>query len=153
MTDNEDTTLTLTRLFDASPDQLFAAWMQREQFQAWIGPEGMQCEVPVLEAKVGGRYRIIMNLSDGNTIPVSGRFKVIDAPTKIVFSWSWENDPSKQSLITLTFVAKGERTELTLRQQGLGTIDNRDAHGQGWNSALNKLEHYLTAQPAVARAG
>ena len=36
-------------------------------------------------------------------------------------------------------------TELTLRQEGLGTVENRDAHGTGWNSALNKLAGHLAA--------
>jgi uncharacterized protein YndB with AHSA1/START domain/DNA-binding transcriptional ArsR family regulator len=142
----DDRTLTITRLFDAAPSRVFRAWLNREEWQSWIGPEGISCEVPLLESRVGGRYRISMHLSDGRTIPVAGIFKTIDAPHKLVFTWNWEGDASPESLITLTLRAIGNKTELTLQQEGLQTIANRDSHGKGWNSALNKLAVYLAQQ-------
>jgi uncharacterized protein YndB with AHSA1/START domain len=149
----EDTTLEITRLFDASPARLFDAWLDREQWQAWIGPEGVHCEVPLLEPRVGGRYRITMRLSDGRVIPVAGVFKTIDVPRTLAFTWGWEGDASRESLVTITLRAKGDQTELTLRQQGLGSVSNRDDHGKGWNSALNKLKAYLAAGRARTAQG
>jgi uncharacterized protein YndB with AHSA1/START domain len=142
----DDTTLEITRLFDAPPARVFDAWLNREEWQSWIGPEGLNCEVPLLEPRVGGRYRIAMRLSDGREIPVAGIFKTIDAPRTLVFTWGAENDPTRQSLITLTFREKAGKTELTLRQEGLASVSNRDDHVRGWNSALNKLVAYLAAQ-------
>ena len=144
----EATTLEITRLFDAPPARVFGAWLNREEWQTWIGPEGMNCEVPLLEPRIGGRYRIIMRLSDGRVSPVAGVFKIIEAPRTIAFTWAWEGDPSRKSLVTITLRAKGDKTELTLRQEGLGSVSNRDDHGKGWNSTLNKLVAYLaTHQP------
>lgn len=142
----DDTTLEITRLFDAPPARVFNAWLNREEWQAWIGPEGMNCEVPLLEPRIGGRYRIVMRMSDGSEIPVAGVFKIIDAPRTLAFTWGWENDPTRQSLVTLTLRDKGGKTELTLRQEGLGSVSNRDDHGRGWNSALNKLVAFLAAR-------
>ena len=139
----EGMALEMTRFFDAPPARVFDAWLNREEWQAWIGPEGMSCEVPILEPHVGGRYRIMMRLSDGRVIPVAGVFKIIDAPWKLVFTWGWEGDPSRESLVTITLHERGGQTELTLRQEGLGSASNRDDHGKGWNSALNKLASYL----------
>jgi uncharacterized protein YndB with AHSA1/START domain len=144
----EDTTLEITRMFDAPAASVFNAWLNREEWQAWIGPEGMNCDIPLLEPRVGGRYRITMRLSDGRVVPVAGVFKSIDSPRRLVFTWGWEGDPSRESLITITLREKGDKTELTLRQEGLGSVSNRDDHGKGWNSALNKLVAYLaTHQP------
>jgi len=142
----DETTLELRREFDASPAAVFDAWITREQWAAWIGPEGISCEVPLLEAKVGGRYEISMRLANGRVIPVSGVFEAIDRPHRLVFSWGWNGDPSRQSRITLEFTARGPRTELVLRQEGLGTVSNRDDHGKGWTSALNKLARHLAAR-------
>jgi uncharacterized protein YndB with AHSA1/START domain len=141
----DETTLELRREFEASPAAVFDAWLTREQWAAWIGPEGIKCEVPVLEARVGGRYEISMHLANGQVIPVSGVFEAIDRPRRLVFSWGWDGDPARQSRITLEFNARGTRTELLLRQEGLGTVSNRDDHGKGWTSALNKLAIYLAS--------
>jgi uncharacterized protein YndB with AHSA1/START domain len=141
----DDTFLEITRMFDAPPARVFDAWLNREEWQSWIGPEGINCEVPLLEPHIGGRYRIVMRLSDGRVIPVAGIFKTIDAPRTLAFTWGWENDPTRQSLVTLTLREKAGKTELTLRQEGLGSVSNRDDHGRGWNSALNKLVAHLAA--------
>jgi uncharacterized protein YndB with AHSA1/START domain len=140
-----DTTLVITRLFDAPAARVFNAWLNREEWQAWIGPEGMSCEVPRLEPKVGGRYQITMHLSDGRVIPVAGVFKTIEPPRKLVFTWCWDGDPTRESLISLTLRETGGQTELTLCQEGLGSSANRDDHGRGWQSALNKLVAYLAS--------
>jgi uncharacterized protein YndB with AHSA1/START domain len=137
-----DTVLEITRVFDAPPARVFAAWLDLEQFQAWIGPEGVDCEVQLLEPQVGGRYRLVMDTPE-RVIPVSGVFKSIEPPRRLVFTWGWEGDPIRQSLITLTFRELGGKTELTLRQEGLGSVESRDGHVRGWTSALNKLDRHL----------
>jgi uncharacterized protein YndB with AHSA1/START domain len=152
----EDTVLQITRIFDAPPARVFDAWLIGEEWQAWIGPEGVHCEVPLFEPRIGGRYRMIMRMSDGRVIPVAGVFKIIEAPRSFAFTWGWEGDEERQSLITITLNDMGGKTELTLRQEGLGTVENRDAHGMGWNSALDKLVGHLAAgepQPTDRPAG
>ena len=146
----DDTTLELRREFDASPAAVFDAWMTREEWAAWIGPEGMKCEVPTLEARVGGRYEITMHLGSGQVVPVSGVFQVIERPRRLVFTWGWNGDPSRQSLVTLEFHPRGTRTELVLRQEGLATIANRDDHGKGWSSTLNKLDRHLASRSSAS---
>ena len=140
----DDTVLIITRIFDAPPERVFDAWMERKEWEAWIGPEGTSCQLPQMEPKVGGRYHLIMNLSDGQKINVIGTYKTIERPSKVVFTWGAQDTPEKTTTVTLTFRdAANGRTELTLRHENLETAENRDAHGKGWNSALNKLERYL----------
>ena len=143
MSSVEDTTLIITRLIEGTPAQVFDAWLTREEWQAWIGPEGVNCDVSALEPHVGGRYRLEMRMPDGGRIITTGIFKTIDRPRSLSFTWGAEGDPTRQSLVTLTFVEVGQKTELTLRQEGLGSASNRDLHAKGWNSALNKLERYV----------
>ena len=144
MSPANDTVLEITRVFDAPPTRVFEAWLDRRQFQSWIGPEGVACDVQLFEPQVGGRFRLVMNVADGRAIPVSGVFKSIEPSRRLVLSWGWEGDPLRQTLITLTFKALGGRTELTLRQEGFGTVESRDGHVRGWTSALGKLEQYLS---------
>ena len=134
--------LELKRIFDATPEHIFDAWLTRERFQSWIGPEGTKSDVTVFEPKVGGRYRMLMRLSDGEEIGVTGIFKTIERPRQIAMTWKWENGEN-DSLLTITLRTVGDRTELTLRHDGLLTQENVDGHRKGWNSALNKLERFL----------
>jgi len=147
ITPHDEVTLVLTRILDAPPARVFDAWLNREEWQAWIGPEGVRCEVPLLEPRVGGRYRITMHLAGGQAIPLAGVFKIIDRPHTLAMTWGVEGDRSRQSLLTITFMKLGQSTELTLRQEGLGSVSNRDDHGKGLNSALNKLVAYLASLP------
>jgi len=143
MTADDGTTLMIERTFDATAEEVFDAWLTRERWQAWIGPEGMDCKVTLLEPRVGGRYRIDMCAPDGSIIPVSGQFEVIDRPRALQFTWGWDGDPSRQSLVTLGFAEVNGTTEFTLRQQRLGTADERRRHELGWSSTLSKLDRYL----------
>jgi uncharacterized protein YndB with AHSA1/START domain len=148
---DDDGTLVLTRILDAPSASVFDAWLNREEWQSWIGPEGVRCEVPLLEPRVGGRYRVTMHLFGGQTIAVAGVFKIIDRPRTLAMTWGMEGDPSRQSLLTITFMNLGQSTELTLRQEGLGSAFNRDDHGKGWHSALNKLVAHLATLPTQER--
>jgi uncharacterized protein YndB with AHSA1/START domain len=141
-----DTTLEITRRFDAPPMRVFDAWLHREEWRSWIGPVGLQCEVPLLEPRVGGRYRIIMRLTDGRVIPVAGIYQMIEAPKTLAFTWGAESDPTHHTLITLTLGEKGAQTELSLRQEGFASVASRDIHVTGWNDALNKLAAHLATR-------
>jgi uncharacterized protein YndB with AHSA1/START domain len=141
-----ETALEINRLFDASPGRVFDAWLNREEWRSWIGPAGLTCEVPLLEPRVGGRYRIIMRLTDGRVIPVAGIYQTIDSPRTLAFTWGAESDPTRHTLITLTLGEKGSKTELKLRQEGFASVEGRDIHVTGWNDALNKLAAYLAAR-------
>jgi uncharacterized protein YndB with AHSA1/START domain len=141
-----DTTLEVNRLFNAPPARVFDAWLNRGEWRSWIGPVGLSCEVPLLEPRVGGRYRIIMRLTDGRVIPVAGIYQTIDAPRALAFTWGAESDPARHTLISLTLGEKGPETELKLRQEGFASVESRDIHITGWNDALDKLAAYLATR-------
>jgi uncharacterized protein YndB with AHSA1/START domain len=138
--------LKVTRIFEASPQKMFDAWFTREQWQAWIGPEGCQCDVPLLEAHQGGRYRLQMHLNDGREIPVEGIFREVDRPHTLAFTWGWALSGNPDTLVRLNFRAVPGGTELTLTHEGLPTEDDRIGHGKGWNSALNKLARFVKGE-------
>jgi uncharacterized protein YndB with AHSA1/START domain len=139
------TVLEIVRSFDAPAERVFDAWTIREEWESWIGPEGVHCEVPELDARVGGKYKVIMRLSDDRILPVIGTFREVERPNRLVFTWKWEGNDA-DSLVTLTFRDLGGKTELTLRHQGLQTVENRDSHAKVWNGTHNKLAANLTAK-------
>lgn len=148
MSDTKDETrLEITRVFNASPSEVFSAWLDKDEWKAWIGPEGVNCEVPVLEPIVGGRYKLIMHMPSGELVPVVGIFQVIDEPNILAFTWGREGGPN-DSLVTVTLRKVSKGTELTLQHEGLRTVENRDQFNKGWESTLTKLSRHLTARLA-----
>jgi uncharacterized protein YndB with AHSA1/START domain len=145
-----DTDLEIRHLCNAPPTRVFDAWLNREEWQSWIGPVGLRCQVPLLEPRVGGRFRIIMRLTDGRVIPVAGIYQTVDAPRILAFTWGAESDSTHHTLITLSLAEKGAKTELRLRQEGFASIQSRDMHVTGWSDALNKLDSYLAARQVGA---
>jgi uncharacterized protein YndB with AHSA1/START domain len=141
--DSDNPVLEVKRVFTASPSAVFDAWMNRAAFAAWIGPEGMTCDVALLEPFVGGQFQLQMKISDDNSFPVVGTYRAIEKPTRIVFSWGRADDLSSQTIITVMLNALGEHTELTLQHAGLRSVESRNAHGRGWNDTFNKLARYL----------
>jgi uncharacterized protein YndB with AHSA1/START domain len=141
----ENPVLEITRMFDATPAEVFNAWLNRDEWASWIGPEGINCDVPQLEPRVGGRYRLTMHLPDGNILHVAGVFKAIEPNKSFAYTWGMEGDP-RQTLVTVKLRELNGQTELSLRQEGLPTAADRDGHVKGWNSALDKLKAYLAAR-------
>jgi uncharacterized protein YndB with AHSA1/START domain len=143
--------LEITRIFDAPPARVFAAWLTQEQWASWIGPEGVRCDVPLLEPRVGGRYRLTMHLPDGRSLAVAGFFKAIVQDKSFAFTWGMAGE-ARETLVSVALRDLGGRTELTLRHEGLADAADRKGHGEGWNSALNKLAAFLSARrPASAK--
>ncbi len=137
-----DPVLEIRRVFAAEPSRVLDAWLKREQWQAWLGPEGVRCEVPLLEPRAGGHYRVVMHFGGGRTLPIVGVFQEVEA-RRAVFTWGPADSPKLESLVTVSLRDVDGNTELTLRHEKLGTAANRDNHERGWNSALNKLTRFL----------
>jgi uncharacterized protein YndB with AHSA1/START domain len=83
-----------------------------------------------------------MHLPDGETLPITGVFTSIEINKSFSFTWGMEGDP-RDTLVTVELRDLDGRTELTLRHEGLPSAADRDGHGKGWNSALNKLADHL----------
>jgi uncharacterized protein YndB with AHSA1/START domain len=141
-TETKTPVLEITRIFDATPDRVFEAWLHRDEWASWIGPEGVHCDLALFEPRIGGRYRLTMHLPDGETLPITGVFTSIETNKSFSFTWGKEGDP-RDTLVTVTLRDLDGRTELRLRHEGLPTAADRDGHGRGWNSALNKLAAHL----------
>lgn len=144
----EDTdTLHVTRRFKATRDRVFAAFSSLEAMASWFGPPGCAVVGDNLDFEVGGRYRLRAKTSDDELV-VSGAYREIVPPEKIVFTWKWEDDEdwaNVESVITLEFHSHGAETELQLTQVGFPAPANRDRHGIGWGVCFDKLDALLAA--------
>ncbi len=136
--------LEISRRFDASPERVFDAWLSTE-WGEWLPPAGAVCKVTTIEPRAGGRYLVTMSMPDGRTVEISGIYREVLRPEKLVFTWLG-NYNSQETLITLTFKPDGTGTVMNLRQDGFPTTELRDGFNNGWNGkhgSFDKLDAYL----------
>jgi uncharacterized protein YndB with AHSA1/START domain len=144
-----DHTLVITRLFDAPRDLVFAAWVDAEQAGKWWGPRGFIPVSYTMDVRVGGAWRRVMRSPDGVEYRARGVYREIAAPERLAFTYAWEHNPDHsghETLVTITFAQRGDKTELTLRQALFETVTARDAHGTGWSSCLDRFADYLVGK-------
>lgn len=138
--------LKLERTFDALPERVFAAWTDPRLLKQWWGPiDSIVTDVEV-DLRVGGQYRLGIQVSTQAIYVVHGVYQVIQPPHKLVFTWRWENPEMDigTSLVSIEFRAKGNRTELQLTHERLPTPETRLQHNEGWESILEKLKRFLS---------
>jgi len=137
----DNVVLVVQRKIKASPERLFDAWTKPELMMQWFHA-GAKMTTPVAEAdlRVGGAWRLVMRRDNGQTHPNGGKYKVIDRPHKLVFTWHLHEQDDYETTVTLLFKKVSEDfTELTLTHEGLRNEKDKADHNGGWNGCLDTL--------------
>ncbi len=134
--------LRLERLIAAPPERVFALWTEPELLVQWWGPDGHSIPAQALDIAPGGKWRTTMRSPEGREVTVSGVYRAIEPPRRLVFTWAWEDAAGvrgHETEVTVTFEAAPGGTRLVLRQAEFATAESRDAHGAGWSSSFARL--------------
>jgi len=135
--------LTLKRRLNAPPERVYAAWTDPEKLKRWFGPEQIETLRADADARVGGRFRIVMLGADGEEHDVSGIYREVVPNEKIAFTWAWRSTPERESLVTVVIKPEGAGSLLTLVHEQFFDEAARDRHEHGWIGCLDKLERYF----------
>jgi len=140
-----DTTLRIERTFPATRERVFEAWTQAEALSHWFAPSAaFEVRVPTLDLRPGGEYLIEMRRPDGTLSTATGRYLEITPPSRLVFTWNWQEQPEwGESTVTIALEAHGLETRLTLVHERLATAELRDQHEQGCVGCLAQLASSL----------
>jgi uncharacterized protein YndB with AHSA1/START domain len=136
-----ETSLRIERTYDATPEEVFDAWTTPEVLRRWwaVHPEG-KTPVADVDLRVGGRYRLSMEATDGECHTVQGEYREVERPHRLVYSWEWELDAGgvgPTSTVTVEFHPNGEHTTVVLEHTNLPDADSRDRHAQGWAACMD----------------
>jgi uncharacterized protein YndB with AHSA1/START domain len=143
MTTITDTTLTISRIIQASPERVFEAWTNPEIMAKWSAPEGVDQIECNSNFHVGGQYQIKMINPEGRVHTAVGSYLQIQRPNKLVYTWDWLEDQLRMNIdtvITVEFNPIGETTEVILTHDLFPNREMAEGHNQGWSSSLNRLE-------------
>lgn len=142
--------LVLRRTFDAPRELVFRVWTDPQHVAQWWGPEGFTNPVCEVDLRVGGALRIHMRAPNGVVYPMTGVFKEIKEPERLVFVSSALDENGKSMfdiLNTVTFVEEQGKTLLTLQARVITTTAQAPQYlkgmEMGWSQSLVRLGKYL----------
>jgi uncharacterized protein YndB with AHSA1/START domain len=134
----------IERTFDAPAEEVFDAWTSPEVMQRWFHCasdwDTPQAEV---DLRVGGKVRVVMRRPDGTEVQAEGQYSLIDRPHRLMMTWTFDDDPSNEQVIELSFSEAEGSTTVLMINSGISTDERRDAQDEGWHGCLDELERIL----------
>jgi uncharacterized protein YndB with AHSA1/START domain len=133
----------LERILPASPADVFRAWTEPASLRVFMCPGDVTAVDVEADVRVGGRFRLVMH-EGGKTIPHTGEYRVVDPPSRLVFTWHSPITTPAGSLVTVELTPHPAGTRLVLTHEGLPNDDVAGRHTRGWGSILDLLAAHLT---------
>lgn len=152
--------LRLERSFAAPRALVFAAFTEPARFVQWFGPRGVTLPTCELDARPGGKLHFRHQLPSGEGLWVSGVYREVVAPEKLVFE-TWFSDergePATPSLLpdlpldgrmltSIELTERAGRTTVKVHQvstSGAGVTEamrkERRLAREGWSETLDRL--------------
>jgi uncharacterized protein YndB with AHSA1/START domain len=137
------------RVFEASPERVFAAYTDPELIPQWWGPRGTTTIVDELDARTGGAWRFIHRDPDGTEIVFRGVFREVTPSERIAYTFEWDGMPGYVSVDDVVFEDLGGRTKLKVTST-FHTEAERDGMldagmEKGMNESNERLDELLAA--------
>ena len=79
-------------IIKSSRERVFEAWTNPNQIQRWFGPATCKVVDVKIDLRVGGAYRFQVYNDPMGEMAVTGKYKEVSSPEKLVFTWKWEDD-------------------------------------------------------------
>jgi len=145
----------ITRTFAAPRKLVFAAMTQPEHVRQWYGLHDQTMKVCEIDLRVGGKWRYVVQMPDGNEFAFSGEYLEIAPPERLVSTEWFEAIPGSDYVATVTFSEQDGKTTLTshLRYQ---SPEHRDGHvnsGMEWGmqQTFARLDEHLVGMAIAER--
>lgn len=134
----------LERVIDASPAEVFEAWLDPQH----PGSPWFQVDRLILQPVPDGLFYRMHIATQGAVagqleLPHFGRFIAIDANRRIEHTWMSQHTRGVETFVTIDFLPDGERTRLVLRHVGIPDDEFGRMHETGWTHYLEALSGYF----------
>lgn len=141
-----DLTLTVKRTIKASPEAVYAAWLDPATITRFMaGGADQRVTEARTDPRVGGTFRIVM--TSDKDIAHQGVYRDLVPHSLIRFTWESPYSPA-DSEVTIRLTPVDEGTEITLSQVKFLSEGARDGHRGGWTLILERLATTIEAANA-----
>ena len=140
--------IVLVRKFDAPRDRVFAALTTAESLLRWFAPHGWTMDTCAVDLREGGKWRFVLSGPGGARLGMSGTYREINAPERLVSTEAFDEFPG-YSVATTVLVEGAGKTTLTntivyaSQQIRDAVIDSGMEHGAA--ESYDNLARLLTA--------
>jgi uncharacterized protein YndB with AHSA1/START domain len=108
-----DLEVLITREFDAPRTLLFEVWTSPQHLPRWmLGPEGWTMPICEVDLRPGGAYRFVWRKPHGAEMTITGTYRDIHPPERLVFTESWGKE-WPETVNHLVFTETGGKTTVT----------------------------------------
>jgi uncharacterized protein YndB with AHSA1/START domain len=144
VTDGTGHMVRIERTYSAPAEAVFDAWTSPEVMRRWLhcGADWGTPEAEV-DLRVGGKVRVVMRRPDRIEVEARGEYTLIDRPRRLVMTWTFDDDPSNEQLIELSFTEAEGATTVLLVNSRISTDQRRGAQDWGWHGCLEQLDRLL----------
>lgn len=136
-----DNTVRLHRVFKASPEKVYRAFLNADALSKWLPPYGFTCNVSELDARVGGTYKMsFTNFTTGQSHSFGGSYKELK-PNELLRYTDKFDDPNLPGEIEVTIKLKKVLcgTEVMITQENLPAAIPVEMCYLGWQESLMQL--------------
>jgi len=139
--------LVIERSYRAPAQAVFDAWTSEEVMRRWFhGEHAWETPVAEVDLRLGGNVRVVMrDPEQGVEHGGGGHYTEIDPPSRLAFTWTWDDDEGRETLIELDFEEIDGLTTVRLTHNGLRDRESVISHEGGWSNALDNLGEALNA--------
>ena len=131
--------LKMEQQFNVPKEELYDAWCQVDTIKRWFAPGDMSVPEAEADVRVGGRYRVVMEESDGSQHIVGGEYQEVIENEKLVFDWRWEGSEVTTRVSLIFTTLNPNRSSLELVHVDFQDQESCDHHQQGWQGCLDNL--------------
>ena len=141
-------TIKLHRVFKATPEKIYKAFLDADAQAKWLPPYGFTCKVDHLDAKVGGTYKMsFTNFSSGKSHSFGGKYLELEANKHIRYSDQFD-DPnlSGEMITTVTIKEVSCGSDVTIVQEGVPDVIPAEMGYLGWQESLDQLSKLVDVE-------
>jgi uncharacterized protein YndB with AHSA1/START domain len=151
MAERTSAEIQITRILDASPEDVVRAWTDAEQLARWWGPEGFTVPRAESDAREGGALTIVMRGPDGSDHTMTGTYREFAPPRRVVIASQVVLEGgviALEAVTTLTLEDRDGKTELTVHERAEAVLPEAVAMLGGMEvgmvQSLRRLDDVLT---------
>lgn len=142
-------TVRLHRVFAASPEKVYRAFLNADAMAKWLPPHGFTCHVAHFEGKVGGTFKMsFTNFTTGNSHSFGGEFIELK-PNELIRYTDRFDDPNLPGTMHVTVKVKAVScgTEIDIEQSGVPAVIPVEQCYLGWQQSL--MQFALLVEPNI----